>query len=85
MLIVFSNTKSFRKLEIDESLLKFAEENNFELKGYVIGAASEQLRAPRVVRFYFLLVTHCTETFFENRQQCHIFALAFDELLDGSY
>ena len=43
-------TVLFRKLTIPEAAQELAEENKFELEGYLIDAAQESIRPPRIVR-----------------------------------
>lgn len=42
--------KETKPLSLPEAALSTAEKNGFEIKGYIFTAASEQLRAPRIVR-----------------------------------
>ena len=41
---------AYRSLEVPASAQKLADEKNFEIKMYRIGAAAEQVRPPRLVR-----------------------------------
>ncbi|VDK54964.1 unnamed protein product [Anisakis simplex] len=70
--LIYGN--NLRKLDIDEDLIKLADENNFELKGYIFNAETEQLRSTRKVRIAAIqnaIVERTTEPVEKQRSAIH--------------